>query len=98
MGKHDKQDINFSWNPMPDEFYKARISTLEKVHHLVFGINVCSLIGNLVKEALAARSECRHTDGCINEYMFDGFHTKIHVLVIDTNELDAQSDSQCELL
>ena len=31
MGKHDKQDINFSWNPMPDEFYKARIETLEKI-------------------------------------------------------------------
>ena len=30
MGKHDKQDINFSWNPMPDEFYKARIETLER--------------------------------------------------------------------
>ena len=30
MGKHDKQEINFSWNPMPDEWYKARISTLEK--------------------------------------------------------------------
>lgn len=29
-GKHDKKDINFSWNPMPDEFYKARIQTLEK--------------------------------------------------------------------
>lgn len=30
MGKHDKKEINFSWDPMPDEFYKARISTLEK--------------------------------------------------------------------
>lgn len=31
MGKHDKKEqTNFSWQPMPDEFYKARISTLEK--------------------------------------------------------------------
>lgn len=30
MGKHDKQEVKFSWNPMPDEFYKARIQTLEK--------------------------------------------------------------------
>ena len=30
MGKHDKQEMNFSWQPMPDEWYKARISTLEK--------------------------------------------------------------------
>lgn len=35
MGKHDKKDltakdINFSWNPMPDDWYKARIQTLEK--------------------------------------------------------------------
>lgn len=30
MGKHDKKEINFSWDPMPDEFYKARISTLEQ--------------------------------------------------------------------
>ena len=33
MGKHDKKEeqvTRFSWQPMPDEFYKARISTLEK--------------------------------------------------------------------
>ena len=33
MGKHDKKDEHitvFTWQPMPDEFYKARISTLEK--------------------------------------------------------------------
>ena len=35
MGKHDKKEVkqeavNFSWDPMPDEFYKARIKTLEK--------------------------------------------------------------------
>ena len=30
MGKNDKQEIKFSWNPMPDEFYKARIETLER--------------------------------------------------------------------
>lgn len=29
MGKHDKQ-TTFSWQPMPDEWYKARIETLEK--------------------------------------------------------------------
>lgn len=30
MGKHDKTELNFSWQPMPDEFYKERIKTLEK--------------------------------------------------------------------
>ena len=33
MGKHDKkveQVTNFAWQPMPDDFYKARIQTLEK--------------------------------------------------------------------
>ena len=38
MGKHDMKEpkgtINpetrFSWEPMPDDFYKARITTLEK--------------------------------------------------------------------
>ncbi len=31
MGKHDKHDeVKFSWQPMPDEYYKARIKTLEK--------------------------------------------------------------------
>lgn len=30
MGKHDKQQAHFSWNPAPDDFYKARISVLEK--------------------------------------------------------------------
>ena len=40
MGKHDKKEVkqeevkqkatNFSWQPMPDEFYKERIKTLEQ--------------------------------------------------------------------
>ena len=31
MGKHDKhEEVKFSWQPMPDEYYKARIKTLEK--------------------------------------------------------------------
>lgn len=31
MGKHDmKNEVKFSWEPMPDDFYKARITTLEK--------------------------------------------------------------------
>ena len=32
MGKHDKVEpaTTFSWSPMPDEYYKARIKTLEK--------------------------------------------------------------------
>ena len=33
MGKHDKKEAQatrFSWQPMPDEFYKERIKTLEK--------------------------------------------------------------------
>lgn len=31
MGKHDmKEAVRFSWQPMPDEYYKARIKTLEK--------------------------------------------------------------------
>lgn len=36
MGKHDKKEgtlnpeTRFSWQPMPDDFYKARIKTLEQ--------------------------------------------------------------------
>lgn len=31
MGKHDKKEQTvFTWEPMPDEFYKARIETLER--------------------------------------------------------------------
>lgn len=33
MGKHDKKEEQttvFSWQPMPDDWYKARIQTLEK--------------------------------------------------------------------
>lgn len=32
MGKHDKVEpaTTFKWDPMPDEFYKARIETLER--------------------------------------------------------------------
>jgi archaellum component FlaC len=31
MGKHDmKNEVKFSWEPMPDDFYRARITTLEK--------------------------------------------------------------------
>ena len=29
MGKHDGA-IEFKWEPMPDEYYKARINTLER--------------------------------------------------------------------
>ena len=29
MGKHDKAQ-HFSWSPAPDDFYKARITVLEK--------------------------------------------------------------------
>lgn len=30
MGKHDKQETNFRWDPPKDNFYKARIERLEK--------------------------------------------------------------------
>ena len=33
MGKHDKHEENtttFAWQPMPDDWYKARISALER--------------------------------------------------------------------
>lgn len=36
MGKHDKKEAQatrFSWQPMPDEWYKARIQTLEQENH-----------------------------------------------------------------
>ena len=29
MGKHDKQETNFSWQPPADEYYKERIKYLE---------------------------------------------------------------------
>ena len=59
MGKHDKQGINFSWNPMPDEWYKARIETLEKE--------------NLAKdkEIEALEHNIEKLNGCINELRID---------------------------
>jgi hypothetical protein len=30
MGNHAKTEMTFSWQPMPDEWYKARIKTLEQ--------------------------------------------------------------------
>ena len=30
MGRHDKKIVKLSFEPMPDDFYKARINTLEK--------------------------------------------------------------------
>lgn len=59
MGKHDKQEINFSWDPMPDEFYKARIETLERE--------------NLAKdkEIEALEHEAEMLKGCINELKTD---------------------------
>lgn len=29
-GKHEKKELTYGMEPMPDEFYKARIKTLEK--------------------------------------------------------------------
>lgn len=59
MGKHDKQEVNFSWNPMPDEFYKARIKTLEKENR------------DLSREVEALEHDIEMLKGCINELKTD---------------------------
>ena len=59
MGKHDKQEIKFSWNPMPDEFYKARIETLERENL------------SKDKEIEALEHDIEMLKGCINELKSD---------------------------
>lgn len=58
MGKHDKQ-TNFNWNPMPDEFYKARIETLERENL------------SKDKEIEALEHDIEMLKGCINELKAD---------------------------
>lgn len=58
MGKHDKQ-TNFNWNPMPDEFYKARIETLERENL------------SKDKEIEALENDIEMLKGCINELKAD---------------------------
>ena len=58
-GKHEKKEINFSWDPMPDEWYKARISTLEKE-----GLEKD-------KEIEALEHQIEMLNGCINELRTD---------------------------
>jgi hypothetical protein len=61
MGKHDRREeyTKFSWQPMPDEFYKARIETLERE--------------NLTKdkEIEALGHDIEMLKGCINELKSD---------------------------
>lgn len=40
MGKHDKQETNFKWDPPKDGFYKARISRLENENKSLRDANV----------------------------------------------------------
>ena len=58
-GKHEKQEINFSWNPMPDEWYKARIKTLEKENR------------DLSREVEALEHREQMLQGCIMELKSD---------------------------
>ena len=59
MGKHDKQDTTFTWQPMPDEFYKARIETLERENL------------SKDKEIEALEHDIEMLKGCINELKTD---------------------------
>ena len=58
-GKHEKKEINFSWDPMPDEFYKARIENLERENR------------SKDKEIEALAQEIETLKGCINELKTD---------------------------
>ena len=58
MGKHDK-NTEFSWTPMPDEFYKARIETLERENK------------SKDKEIEALEHEVEMMKGIINELKVD---------------------------
>ena len=62
MGKHDKKDDHitvFTWQPMPDEFYKARIETLERENL------------SKDKEIEALEHDIEMLKGCINELKTD---------------------------
>ena len=59
MGKHDKQDTTFSWQPMPNEWYEARIKQLEDENRKL----------NKEIEALEYKEEM--LKGCIGELKSD---------------------------
>ena len=59
MGKHDKQDTTFSWQPMPNEWYEARIKQLEDENR------------KLNKEIEALEHDIEMLKGCINELKTD---------------------------
>ena len=65
MGKHDMKTTpasevtTFSWQPMPDEFYKARIETLERENL------------SKDKEIEALEHDNKMLKGCINELKTD---------------------------
>lgn len=54
MGKHDKKEeqvTTFSWKPMPDEWYKARIDALEKENlKLAKALKKAERFGNVMEK------------------------------------------------
>lgn len=68
MGKHDKQESTiFSWSPMPDEWYRARISTLEK-ENLALREKVNNLEKEIGKLELIIDHDEEIRSGLTNEY------------------------------
>jgi chromosome segregation ATPase len=59
MGKHDmKNEVKFSWEPMPDDFYRARITTLEKENlALREKVEKLTVDGSVIKEYRQAVKE-----------------------------------------
>ena len=80
MGKHDGA-IEFKWEPMPDEYYKARISTLEK-ENLALHKKIEELEKNIGIAEMAMEHQETVCDGISNELneIIDQKNDEIEVL------------------
>lgn len=67
MGRHDKKTVKFSWEPMPDDFYKARINTLEKENARLHE-KVAELEAVITEMEHAADLDKKDNNGLILEY------------------------------
>ena len=57
MGKHDKAETNFSWEPPKDDFYKARITELKEENARLREANAGSKTVERFAEVYAKRSQ-----------------------------------------
>ena len=80
MGKHDGA-IEFKWEPMPDEYYKARINTLER-ENLALHKKIEELEKNIGIAEMAMEHQETVCDGISNELneIIDQKNDEIEVL------------------